>query len=43
MDLQRNEMGDCGLDSYGIGQEAVAGCCEHGTEPPNYIKIKVIY
>jgi len=28
----------CGLEVFGLGQAAVAGCCEHGNEPSGSIK-----
>jgi hypothetical protein len=31
-------MGRCGLDASGSGKGPVAGCCEHGNEPSDFIK-----
>jgi len=31
-------MRDCGLDASGSRQGPVAGCYEHGNEPPSCIK-----
>lgn len=31
-------MGNCELDSSGCGQIPVAGYCEHGNEPPSFMK-----
>jgi hypothetical protein len=33
MDLREIGLGGCGLDSTGLGQGQVAGCCECGDEP----------
>jgi hypothetical protein len=33
MDLREIGLGGCGLDSTGLGQGPVAGCCECGDEP----------
>jgi len=30
-------LGRCGLDASGSGQESVAGSCEYGTEPSDFI------
>jgi hypothetical protein len=35
--LERNNVGSCGLDSYGSGEGPVVDCCEHGNEPSGSI------
>jgi hypothetical protein len=37
IDLRENNVGNCGLGTSS-GHEAVAGSCEHSTEPWGYIK-----
>jgi len=31
-------VGGRGLDAYGSGYGPVAGCCEHGNEPSDFMK-----
>jgi hypothetical protein len=33
MDLKRNRIGRCGVDTSGSGEVPVTSCCEHGNEP----------
>jgi len=40
MDIKRNRVGYCGLDSSGSGQGPAAGSCQHGNEPSGSIKGK---
>jgi hypothetical protein len=35
--LEKQDRG-CGLDSSGLGQGSVAGSCEHGNEPSDFMK-----
>jgi hypothetical protein len=43
MDLKRNRIGWCGLDSSGSGEEPVAGCFEHDNEISGCIKYWEIF
>jgi len=33
-------VGRCGLDAAVLGQELVAGCCEHDNEPSGSIEVR---
>jgi hypothetical protein len=41
MDVKRNMVGRCGLNSSDSGQGPVAVCCEHSNEPSGSIKVWV--
>jgi hypothetical protein len=32
-------VGRCGVDSAGLGQGTVAGCCEHSNEPSDSVSV----
>jgi hypothetical protein len=38
MDLYRNRIGGCGMNSFGSEWGPVAGSCKHGNEPSDSIK-----
>jgi hypothetical protein len=42
MNLREIDLGGCGLDSTGLGQGPVAGCCECGDEPSGSCSTQLI-
>jgi hypothetical protein len=35
--ISKKSLGECGLDSFGSRLGRVAGCFEHGNEPPGFV------